>query len=339
MTLQNYCIKTASMLMFTCLLSMTASCNNEDDNGKNEPAVEKDLLSTDFMMTYICPNNILELGDVIMSYYSEDGKEINDTLSLNDFTKGEKGGLSVTISGSPGTDVKKNEMYWQKKLHYNKYNVQQQFLIWFLPKVSSYSFTSVAYVDAITKDKSGNKVESLPFNINVISPTVIGISINTDPELAEKKLLFGEKYYVNANGQITSQKVKEADVKEHLLNDEQYSYLTDCVKQLLNKAYINIDEVIAALPNDGEERKEFEFTDQLPEKLFGKSIDIAYVLTPYIDIVSFECRVKLPEDAEWNWSMSACNVDDLAKSLRDANHLKRLVDDFYEKLVYNNMNK
>lgn len=175
--------------------------------------LNKEQLGTDFMMTYVCPNNILELGDVVMSYYSENGKEMNDTLSINDFTQGKNEFLSFTISGS-GEYVKQNQMYWQKKLHYDKYNVQQQFLIWFLPKVSSYSFASTPYFDAMTKDESGKIIDSLPFSINIINQNVFGNIVNSEP-----KLLFGAKYNVDANGKISSEPVKEENVKAYQSNE------------------------------------------------------------------------------------------------------------------------
>ena len=172
--------------------------------------------SSDFMATFICPVNIFDYGDVVISYYGEGRNEVNDTLRTYDFTLCQDSYLALTLSGDSKLKVDSTQMYWQKRFHYNQFNVQQRFLIWFIPAVSSYRFTSFACFDAVTKGLSGNNIETLPFELYQISSNGIGVGIGSDPNVADKNLIAGVMINVDSNGKISSKKVTKEDFEEHL---------------------------------------------------------------------------------------------------------------------------
>lgn len=272
--------------------------NKDDPNKENKPYAN-------FEIEYRCPNNIFELGDIIISYLDKNGEETKKTLKKSDFAE---------------DTSNKDYIKYSQSLCYEHHGIEQTILIWFQPKVSSYTFTSLPHFRIETNNDS---FES-PYMI--VSPSVTGIYIGSEPQNADRYLIAGYKFTIDDEGKITAKQLSEDDLRERL-NDQQYDYLSKSVKSMIAKAYNEIDNILAT-PD-----KEYTYSERLPKSLFDKELDIAFVLNPGDDIIMIGYWIKESSENKWHESYTFESKSEIKNKLLSSDFIQRMTDRFEEKIV------
>ena len=285
------------------------------------------------LIALVCPEEDLNSADFIITYVSENGEKNETNITKSDFKEANQSYLPIFLGGSTSVGTNEGDRYWTYRKHFETSDVHHSVFVEYAVKESNV-FSSKAGFSVQTND-GDDQIDSFNSPLLLLNSTFISITIGGDADKNTKRTFwFGYDVNIDNNWKITASRLNEDDIP--LMSNQEKAYLTEHVENLMDESYSHIDEILAALPNDSEneeENKVFVYSDKLPSEVFGHNIDIAWELTPYKSIISYNCKYKLEENSQWKYTGGALKTDEAKEKLKETGFRKKIIHN-YEKTIY-----
>lgn len=313
-------------LLAVCLI-LISSCKKDDD----PEIIETKGKSADMLIALVCPEEDLNCADFVLTYVYENGESVEQTITKSDFKEAQTSSLPVFLDGNTQVGLNDGDRYWLYRKHFETNDVHYSVFVEYAVK-SSNVFSSKA---ALSVQTNNGEEQIDIFNSPLMMLNSINITIGDESEKSYKKTFwFGYEVDIDNDWKISASKLGEDDIP--LLSETQKTYLSETVEKLIGQSYNQLDEILAALPNDSEneeEVKKFVYAASLPSDVFGEDIALEWELEPYQNIISYKCKYKLEQSSSWRASGSALRVDEARDKLNNADFKKKIIRT-YEKNIY-----
>lgn len=318
-------------------LLVTATADNKITKQitvKQNPAeiIETKGKSADMLIALVCPEEDLNCADFVLTYVYENGESVEQTITKSDFKEAQTSSLPVFLDGSTQVGLNDGDRYWLYRKHFETTDVHYSVFVEYAVK-SSNVFSSKA---ALSVQTNNGEEQIDIFNSPLMMLNSINITIGDESEKSYKKTFwFGYEVDIDNDWKISASKLGEDDIP--LLSETQKTYLSEHVETLMDQSYNQIDEILAALPNDSENEEEvktFVYAASLPSDVFGEDIALEWELKPYQNIISYKCKYKLEQSSSWMASGSAIGVDEAREKLKNSDFRRKIIR-MYEKQIHN----
>ncbi len=316
-------------------LLVTATADNKITKQitvKQNPAeiIETKGKSADMLIALVCPEEDLNCADFVLTYVYENGESVEQTITKSDFKEAQTSSLPVFLDGNTQVGLNDGDRYWLYRKHFETTDVHYSVFVEYAVK-SSNVFSSKAALSVQTNNGE-EQIDLFKSPLMMLNSTYINI---TSDESYKKYFWFGYEVDIDNDWKISASKLGEDDIP--LFSKTQSNYLSETVEKLIDQSYNQIDEILAALPNDSENEEEvktFVYAASLPSDVFGEDIALEWELKPYQNIISYKCKYKLEQSSSWMASGSAIGVDEAREKLKNSDFRRKIIR-MYEKQIHN----